>query len=142
MSRTTTKRQEVREASGLPEGAFEVAPDGTFLLWGAELVTDLTADEVRGQQDRVWIEIIAETMSHVEKQDLLVKWILVFYNEGRIHVEVESDRPFENWDTGEERRTEECSPCFDCRRTIQWAVPTRGHRDDCPFIIVHFVMTK
>lgn len=133
------KRHEVRKACGLPDGAFDIAINGDFLLWGAELVTDLTADGVRNS-DPDWAEQVANTMSHVEKLDLVVHWILAFYDQDGLHVEVESDRSFENWTTKEKRRTEESGPCFDCGLTIQWAEPEEGHAEDCPYIIVRFVM--
>lgn len=137
------KRGEVKAARGFPTEALMSASDGTLTLWDKiELVTDMSVGEIEAA-GHVLAEQTAETMSHIEKQDFVVRRALILpLDDGRWYVAAETNHEFCNWSTGEWRCFEESFPCADCGSVIQWADPMSAHADTCPLVVVHSVMTE
>lgn len=119
-----------------------IEQDGTFILWGAKLITDIPISDF-GDTDLM--SQIVDTMSLVEMADLRVDQILAFYDELGAVVVVEPEIehiPFYVSFGTEQINCVESSRCKECESIIQWNFSFDGHLEDCPFLLVQSIMTE
>lgn len=107
--------------------------DGTISVWGAEIITDLSFEDLLGIFKSELKKQITDTMSYLEENYLFVHRILLIKEDHGWYVAVESYSS---------SKYAESHSCRDCHSLIQWEEPLKGHEKTCPFILVHSVMTE
>lgn len=107
--------------------------DGTISVWGAEVITDLSFEDLLIVFKNGLKKQIIDTMSYLEENHHFVHRILLIKEDHGWYVAAESYL-LPNY--------AESHACRDCHSLIQWEEPLKGHEKTCPFILVHSVMTE